>query len=351
MSKQRTDKAYGPYEHGKQWRIVIVTADGTKRPCSFKTFKEADEYKASFASVTSSRSIGQAVEEYLVATKSDKDASNVAKRARLVAMFRLPKEDRLLVSINTAIAKRLYARRVEECAAATHHNELGYARTFFKWCLSQGWLRYNPWLEVQPVGTPNRGKPKLRINDSRKFFAALVGDVSVQSSAVMTAFLLGMRATEVIDRRVKDLDDDGRLFWITEAKSRAGDREIEIPEVLRQRLLLLAQGKDPEDYLYGTMTRQTLWQAVKVFAKRAGVPDISPHGLRGSALTKRVRNGGSIEEVAEYAGHADAGKTLRGHYLAPGAVESARGKQLVELLRSPGASDDQLEAFWNHDLN
>jgi integrase len=36
----------------------------------------------------------------------------------------------------------------------------------------------------------------------------------------MTAFLLGLRASEVTDRVVRDLDDDGRLLWIEFGKTK-----------------------------------------------------------------------------------------------------------------------------------
>lgn len=349
MSRQKGERAYGPYEHGKKWRVVIHAADGIRGHRSFESFKDAEEYKNAFASVSSTRTVAQALDEYLKATVSAKDNSNVTKRHSLRGILRLPAEDRLLVSLTVPMAQKLYRQRTEEIAVASHHNELGYARHFIKWCVEQGWLRLNPFMEVRPTGKPNRGKPKLRINESRLLYQTLIADESLQATAVLTAFLLAMRASEVVERKVSELDDDGRLFWITNGKSRAAEREIEIPEVLRQRLLVHTQGLGPNDYIFGSMTRQTLYKATVRLCAKAGVSKITPHGLRGSAATQRVRDGRGIRDVAEYVGHADEGRTLRQHYLGGGAEESARGRQLVELLGTDG--DEPFPGLDTTDMN
>ena len=133
-------------------------------------------------------------------------------------------------------------------------------------------------------------------------------------------------------RTVEDLDDDGRLFWIRDTTTPAGDREIEIPASLRPRLLRLAEGKAPTERLFGAMTRHGLHYHCVRFCKLAGVPRVTPHGLRGSGATNAVRLGGTVEQVARAVGHADGGKTLRRHYLGGGAEESARARQIEALL-------------------
>ena len=36
-----------------------------------------------------------------------------------------------------------------------------------------------------------------------------------------------MRVSEITDRIVRNLDDDGRLLWITDAKTQAGIRRLQ----------------------------------------------------------------------------------------------------------------------------
>jgi len=47
----------------------------------------------------------------------------------------------------------------------------------------------------------------------------------VGAIAAMCALLLGMRATPIVTRTVRDLDDGGRLLHITNAKTEAGNTQ------------------------------------------------------------------------------------------------------------------------------
>ncbi len=141
----------------------------------------------------------------------------------------------------------------------------------------------------------------------------------------------GMAPAQPVNRVVEDLDDDGRLLWIRNSKTEHSDREIEIPEALRVRLLKLAAGKQPGDRLFGEMTRHALHYHTVKFCELAGVNRVTPHGLRGSGATTAVRLGGGVEQVARALGHGDEGVTLKAHYLGGGAIESARGRMMEDL--------------------
>jgi integrase len=170
------------------------------------------------------------------------------------------------------------------------------------------------------------------VNATRAFLAKLLSDESVEATAVMTALMLGLRANEVVKRVVDDLDDDGWLLWIRDSKTENSDREIEVPELLRARLLELAKGKQPTDRLFGDVTRHWLLYHTVRLCEEAGVPRVTPHGLRGSGATTAVRLGGSVEDVARALGHGDEGSTLKAHYLGGGAIESARARRIEDLM-------------------
>src|SRR5690606_11558728 len=127
------------------------------------------------------------------------------------------------------------------------------------------------------------------------------------------------------------------LLWVRDNKTAAGDLEIEIPAVLRDRLLKLAEGKKPSDPLFTKKngqraTRNWLLHHTARLCKEAGVPRVTPHGLRGSGATMAVRLGGSVENVARALGHADDGDTLKAHYLGGGAIESARAREIESMI-------------------
>lgn len=332
MPRATNERVHGPYKHGNRWRLVFVGATGARQVESYANHAEAQAALEAARAVIGDRSLGQAVRDYLAAG-TGKHSTSTTTRYRLLAIFHLVAGDRPLSSLTPKVAAQLYAVRVASgVAVATHHGELGYASRFCGWCVERGWLRANPFEDVRPVGEKNRGKPKLRVNASRQLLEYLNGDQSVEATAVMTAFVLGLRASEVVKRTVADLDDHGRLFWIRDTKTAAGDREIEIPESLRLRLNALAAGKASTDRLFGDMTRWALHYHCVRFCELAGVPRVTPHGLRGSGATNAVRMGGSVADVARAMGHADDGVTLRRHYLGGGAEESSRARRIESLL-------------------
>ena len=62
--------------------------------------------------------------------------------------------------------------------------------------------------------------------------------------AAVTALLLGCRASEVLQLRVRDLDCGGTKLWFAA-------RDPDVPEVLRPRLLRLTADRAPDAYLFG----------------------------------------------------------------------------------------------------
>ena len=56
---------------------------------------------------------------------------------------------------------------------------------------------------------------------------------------------MGMRANEIVNRVVRDLDDGGKLLWIPDSKTEAGRRTLQVPELLQPHLLGLPKGSLP----------------------------------------------------------------------------------------------------------
>ena len=74
--------------------------------------------------------------------------------------------------------------------------------------MKQGWIATSPLAEITAVGQRNRGKRQLRIDEARKLVDLCIRRANEGDEATvgaMTAFLLGLRASEVTDRVVRDL--------------------------------------------------------------------------------------------------------------------------------------------------
>ncbi len=143
--------------------------------------------------------------------------------------------------------------------------------------------------------------------------------------------LMGMRASEVISRVVRDLDDDGRLLWIPDAKTAKGRRTVQVPEVLQPYLRKLAEDKTPAAKLFGEHWRDwpRLW--VQRICREVDVPVVSAHSMRGLHSTLAVDAGMSAHAVADALGHESFATTAQS-YAKPEAVTRAKQRQVLRVL-------------------
>ena len=333
-----TRRVNGPYQHGNRWRILLLDGDGTQLAESYGSREAAEEAKKQYLLRWVQRTIGQAIEEYLTSMRERglRDGTINTAGYRLRAILRVAADgsgDRLLSTLTPTASRALYAQRVQEVKPDTHHGELTVAhQAGTEWARLQ-WLRRNPFDGIQAVGRRSAGKPQLRVDEARRFLAACFEEGSPPATAAALELLGGLRASEVVDRIVRDVDDNGRLLWIPVSKTRAGVRQLQIPEVLRPRLLALCAGKLPSDRIW-EMSRHALHHHVVRLCSKAGVPRVTPHGLRGLHSTIGVGTGVALEHVARALGHADVSVTRR-HYLAPGVEAEAASRRMIDLLTPP----------------
>jgi integrase len=158
--------------------------------------------------------------------------------------------------------------------------------------------------------------------------------------AAMMALLLGMRASEIISRVVRDLDDEGRLLWIPDAKTEAGKRTLRVPELLRPYLEQLAAGKAPEALLFGKHWRDWPREWVRQICRAAGVPEVGAHSMRGLHSTLALDAGVTGQAVAASLGHESTATTMQS-YASPDAVSTARQRRALTVLDGGAAPGRQ----------
>lgn len=67
---------------------------------------------------------------------------------------------------------------------------------------------------IEPIGRRNKGKPQLRIDEARRRIDVAVNLAETNAGAVaaLISLLTGLRATEIVTREVRDVDDAGMRF-------------------------------------------------------------------------------------------------------------------------------------------
>lgn len=250
--------------------------------------------------------------------------------------------------------RRVQPDEGEPLSADSHRAALKEAKSFLRWCVEQGWLVANPAEGVKPIGKLRpRGKSlgkagiKLRIAEARAWYAkalelADLGDTG--AVAALCGLELGLRAGEIACRRVRDLDtdvDDGDVLHV-EGRKNGEDLSLPIGATLRPHLLRLAEGRDPERYLFELRppsvahpagTPRTRWWVraqVHRVCDAAGVPRVTAHALRGLLATLLLERGAALADVAGLLGHDP--KVTQEHYAAPGAADLGARRAGLKVL-------------------
>lgn len=372
MSKSA--RIIGPERRGAGWRVREIAPNGETETFLFALEDEQgarNKVRAFRQEATADRSIGATVTEYIEhlrrfggsKSRNLRDSGLKTRTRKLVTILQLLDReesrrnrgkriasvlynDRPLEALTAAAAQRLYSECVKEYAAATQHGFLVAAQEFGAFCATEGYLPANPFSAVKREGDANEGKPKLRLDEARKFIMAAYSDPHPLGGLAAAMMLtLGTRSHEILTRSIRDLDDYGRVLVIPRSKTDAGKRRLQIPPVLRAHLRKLTEGQAPEALVFRGMTNGTLLGHVKRLCEVAGVPMVCAHGLRGTWGDITVEIEGKVDSAAKTMGHASAEITRRA-YLSAGTEQSVKAafmeSKLLEIV-DESAQENELE--------
>ena len=95
---------------------------------------------------------------------------------------------------------------------------------------------------------------------------------------------------------------------------------MKLPRVLQPPIGELANGKRPDDRPFGEVNRHWVWRAVRRCCAAAGVPIVTPHGLRGTHAKVAREVGVSGVLLAAAMGHENETTTTE-HFAGRDAVQ------------------------------
>ncbi|MBU0964460.1 tyrosine-type recombinase/integrase, partial [Patescibacteria group bacterium] len=126
----------------------------------------------------------------------------------------------------------------------------------------------------------------------------------------------GLRVSEIVSLKVKDLDLEELVIHIKQAKGKR-DRITIFPGKLKQDMQSFIDGKEKNDYVFasergGKLSSRTAQKVFEHALKRAGIQkQASFHSLRHSFATHLLENGTDIRYVQELLGHQNIRTTQR----------------------------------------
>ncbi|MBN1967996.1 MAG: tyrosine-type recombinase/integrase [Candidatus Delongbacteria bacterium] len=153
---------------------------------------------------------------------------------------------------------------------------------------------------------------------NRSEIKALINATNNQKHQLLLsiAYGAGLRVSEVVDIRVKDINLENLTLHLKSSKGKK-DRITIFPESIKNYLTRIISAKDNNEYIFssergGKLTTRT---AQKIFAnaiKKTKIKKkVSFHSLRHSFATHLLENGTDIRYVQELLGHQNIRTTQR----------------------------------------
>jgi integrase/recombinase XerD len=123
---------------------------------------------------------------------------------------------------------------------------------------------------------------------------------------IMTLYSSGMRVSELVKLKWKDLELEQKIAWVRAGKGNK-DRMIILSELLVKKL---SQLERETEYIFpgknGPLTTRNIQEIVHDAAHRAGInKKVTPHTLRHSFATHLLEAGNDIRLIQELLGHSN----------------------------------------------
>lgn len=210
-------------------------------------------------------------------------------------------------------------------------------------------IRANPFQDIKPIGQRSRGKEQLTNDETARWSNEALRQAAQGSDRALAAYMtliLGLRPGEVVVRTVRDVDDGGKRLRIRRAKTRAGDRDVTIPEVLQPLIAAQCRDKPPEALLFVAVARDGspkphpvgwIRDQVRRICKQTGVPLVCAHSMRGKHADLSVAAGLSPDVVASSVGHTSSQVTMR-HYAKPATLREVQRRRATKRLGLDGSA-------------
>ena len=185
----------------------------------------------------------------------------------------------------------------------------------------------------------SRGKPQLREFERVRWYAKALELAEEGDQAALAALIAldgGLRSSEITGRKVRDIDRNGAAIVVENGKTESSDRTQHLSPDVAELLRRYIAGRPADEPLFPEVARLSdgkawLLRAVTAICRLAGVPRVTPHGLRGTSATSTDRPAAGVG--------ATWSRRLGGH---PAALHQSGG--LRGGRANPGSRDRQPSA-------
>jgi integrase len=245
---KRNDKPDWNPEEDEEW--LIPSAVEKQIDTAYKVVFESDFYL-----------ISKALEDYLKEIKRKvRNQTYTAKERRIQAFLSWLKVDREPKSITKREAGRYVTEELlmQSAAIKTTKDTIGDLSAFFSWMEARGMIDSNPFkglsgsVKEHTRGTPDKIKRREWTEEELKKLLTGIPKGDKRYICAVIALYSGMRANEIAELEVKDVNDD--YFHIPEGKTESSVRNVPIHPVIKA-LVKECKEKSYDGYLIPGLKR------------------------------------------------------------------------------------------------
>jgi len=168
---------------------------------------------------------------------------------------------------------------------------------------------------------------------------------------LMTVYGTGMRRSEVVRLKVRDIDSKRMIIRVVQGKG-GKDRDLPLSPELLETLREYWRWRKPKEYLFPSrgerrgpdvpLSDKTVWHVCGDAARKAGITKhVTPHTLRHSWATHLLEAGTDLRTIQMLLGHGDLETTARYIHLSREHLHTAANPLAKLQLSDLNASDQR----------
>lgn len=209
----------------------------------------------------------------------------------------------------------LVRRKIDGIAPASRARALNAIRSFYNWAVKKRYAAYNPARNVDNVKVKRNERVYLTGCEVERLLSAISQEIV--HAVVKTLYHTGLRISECLNLRLKDVDLDGKVIYVVNGKG-GKDRRIPVSEKLHAYLSHYLTGVRPDvrsDKFFvtrrsGSLSASYVNSLLALAVKELGFSKhVTCHILRHSFASRLVDENVNLVDLQKLLGHSSLAVT------------------------------------------
>jgi integrase len=251
--------------------------------------------------------------KYLDYSKANKSSATYERSERFsVKRLAFAFKGKYLYDITPVMIEKYKADRLQSITPASVNRELACLKYMYTKTIEWEYVKINPTKTVKLLKEP---PGRLRYLKEKEVDDLLKACASHLRPIVITALNTGMRKSEILNLKWKEVDLGNRKITVANSKN----------NTLYQEISVLTKNPECEHVFLGKdgLPARDIKKTFLGALKRAKITDFRFHDLRHTFGSQMVMQGVDIRTVQQIMGHKDIKMTIRYSHLSPKYVHDA----------------------------